>query len=149
MVQNEKLTETIEKFSRLIAILEDKVMDQPEFKSITMRQFYYLDVIRTMEYPTITKITKLLNITKPTATIAINKLEDQGFLKKVQSKTDGRIFYIELTAKGKKINEAHDRSHATIVKRLIATLSDKDTKELTRILNQILHSLSTDGNSAL
>jgi len=149
MIDNEKLTETIEKFSRLIAILEDQVMEQPEFKSITMRQFYYLDMIRSLENPTITKITKRLNITKPTATIAINKLEDQGFLKKVQSKTDGRIFYIELTTKGKKINEAHDRSHATIVKGLVAALSEKDTKELTRILNQIVNSLDANGNTAL
>ena len=147
-MQNEKLIELIGKFSRLIAILEDQVMDQPEFKSITMRQFYYLDVIRTLENPTITKITKLLNITKPTATIAINKLVDQGFLKKVQSKSDGRIFFIELTSKGKKINEAHDRSHATIVKRLVAALSGKDTKELTRILNQIINSLDVNGNAA-
>jgi DNA-binding MarR family transcriptional regulator len=149
MIDNEKLTETIGKFSRMISILEDQVMEQPEFKSITMRQFYYLDVIRTLENPTITKITELLNITKPTATIAINKLEDQGFLKKVQSKTDGRIFYIELSTKGKRINEAHDSGHATIVKRLVAALSEKDTKDLIRILNQILNSLDVNGHAAL
>jgi len=149
MVEREKLIEVIEKFSRLIAILEDQVMDQPEFKNITLRQFYYLDIIRTLENPTITKITKHLSITKPTATIAINKLAAQGFVKKVQSKIDGRIYYIELTAKGNKLNEAHDRSHETIVQRLIAVLSEKDTIELTRLLNKILHFFNANDLAAL
>jgi DNA-binding MarR family transcriptional regulator len=149
MVQNKKLKEAIAQFSRLIAILEDQVLDQPEFKNITLRQFFYLDIIRNLDDPTITKITEHLNITKPTATIAINKLEAQGFIKKLQSKTDGRIYHINLTTKGKKINEAHDRSHEMIVKSLVAALSDKDILELTRLLNQILYSFNANDNSRL
>ena len=146
MIQTDQLTEIIEKFSRLIAILEDQVMDQPEFKSITMRQFYYLDIIRTLESPTVTEITHQLNITKPTATIAINKLEEMELVKKTQSENDRRIFYIELTSKGKKINKAHDRCHQTIVKNLVSSLTEKDTMQFTRILSQILHSFNKSGN---
>ena len=43
MIEKEKLTELIEKFSRLVAMLENQVMNRPEFKNITLKQFYYLD----------------------------------------------------------------------------------------------------------
>lgn len=138
MIQKEKLTELIEKFSRIIAMLENQVMNRPEFKEITLKQFYYLDIIRTLKEPTITKITKEFNITKPTATIAVNKLEDQGLIKKVQSKEDGRIFNIELTTKGKKINKAHDKCHEMIVNNLVSSLSEEEIGEFTRILIHLI-----------
>ena len=138
LIQKDKLTELVEKFSRTIALLENQVMNRPEFKEITLKQFYYLDIIRTLKEPTITKITKEFNITKPTATITVNKLADQGLVRKVQSKEDGRIFNIELTTKGKKINKAHDKCHEMIVQNLVSSLSEKDLNEFTRILGDLI-----------
>ena len=149
MIQKDKLTELIGKFSRLVAMLENQVMSRPEFKDITLKQFYYLDFIRTLKDPTITKITKEFNITKPTATITVNKLVDQGLVKKVQSTEDGRIFKIELTAKGNKINAAHDKCHEMIVKNLVVSLSELDIAEFTRILGHLIQVHKSEENLLL
>ena len=70
---------------------------------LTVSQLQYLDTIASLEGATVTAIAERLRVTKPSATVAVNRLINLGYLRKIPSSEDGRVHYLELTAEGGKL----------------------------------------------
>ena len=78
---------------------------------------------------TITDIAQDQNITLPTVTTAIQKLERKGYVTKEKSATDARCVKVVLTQSGRRAEIAHRYFHRQMVKALMADMSDAE-KEL-------------------
>ena len=61
---------------------------------------------------TVSEIADAMNITRPTATVAINKLEKRGYLEKKTGNEDGRTVRVTLTRGG---NESTIFTGCTII----------------------------------
>jgi len=87
---------------------------------VTITEAHMIEAIGTQENgeTTVSEIASVLNVSMPTATVAIKKLESKGFIKKAPCAKDGRRTIISLTAMGKKIEKAHRLFHLRMVKNI-------------------------------
>jgi len=98
---------------------------------VTITEAHMIEAIGSQENEesTVSGIASLLNISMPTATVAIKKLESKGLVTKAPCMKDGRRMIITLTNDGKKIDRVHKLFH----KRMIRNISNQfpeDEKEL-------------------
>jgi MarR family transcriptional regulator, organic hydroperoxide resistance regulator len=74
---------------------------------------------------------------KSTVTSLINKLIEIGYIKKTQDTGDKRVYYISLTAKGKKLQPVFDEISRNISSKFIKDLNIDEQESLVRILEKI------------
>jgi DNA-binding MarR family transcriptional regulator len=86
----------------------------------------------------ISELAKGLNITRPSATVAVNKLEKKGYLRKVDCQEDGRVVRVFLTPEGRKIDSYHKYYHKNMVKEI----SEKFSLEEKNCLLQGIYKLN-------
>lgn len=136
-----ELIELIEKFTRILNIVEEVSLELDDLKDLTVRQFYYLDVISRLRHPTVSSLSEQIGVSKPTVTIALNSLLSQGYVKKIQSEIDKRVFMIQLTNRGEKVCQAHDNGHKIIVEKLFQSLTIDELNQFKAILQKLILSL--------
>ena len=79
---------------------------------------------------TISAIAENMGITLPSVTIAINKLAEKGYVKKVKSGSDGRRVFVVLTEQGKRMEDAHRYFHERMVRNLSSDLDEEEKNVL-------------------
>ena len=86
---------------------------------------------------TLSELASALRIARPSATVAVNKLEKKGYLTKQNSETDGRVIRIFLTHQGKVIDNYHRFYHRKMVNELSANFSQEEKECLIRALKKL------------
>lgn len=133
------LAELIERLSQSMQDHEDSVIRKSEFANLTLTQIHYLDAIRHFENPpTISQLADSLDITKPTATNTIDRLENEGYVRKVPSADDRRVWYVHLTTKGLRISDLHDQIHQGYAENFEKSLNKQELDELVVLLNKVI-----------
>ena len=135
------LAEIIERLSESMQDHEIRVTRQSEFANLSVTQIHYLDSIRHLGNPAIGALAQHLNVTKPTATVAIEKLEQNGYVTKVPSSEDRRVSYVHLTDKGLKISDLHDEIHQGYAQKFEKALDKDELKQLVNLLNKVISHL--------
>ena len=97
------LVNVVEKISSMMGEFEDKALNSDELSDLTVKQLYYLDMVKKLSNPTFTDLSEEIGVTKPTVTTAINKLIKQGYIKKIQSVEDRRFYNLLLTVAGERV----------------------------------------------
>jgi DNA-binding MarR family transcriptional regulator len=89
--------------------------------------------------PSMSELARFLRVSKPTATVLIENLAKEGFVKRLPDSADRRRILISLSQKGRRFlnSLAHKRTRA--FENLFSGLSARDQKELVRILSIIIH----------
>jgi DNA-binding MarR family transcriptional regulator len=134
-----------EKFSTLVNLLWEEcirnlnsTLTEEEVNRFSNNDYYYLLVIQSLQKPNFSQIADKLSLTKPAVSAIIRKLMHMNLVEKLQSTEDKRIFYVELTAKGRCIlhgdeavyrwvtdtikDIAADEKEIMIIERIISTL---------------------------
>ena len=106
---------------------------------VTITEAHIIEAIGTQENEeaTVSGIASLLNISMPTVTVAVKKLESKGFIRKVPCATDGRRTIISLTDMGKKIERAHRLFHIRMVKNISNQFPEDEKDVLFRALTRL------------
>ena len=104
----------------LILKYEESVLKKNLNVPLTITETHIIEAIgkQSDEDATVSGIASYLQITKPTATVAIKKLEKKGFIEKIPCEKDGRRTIISLTDLGKRIERAHYLFHERMVKNI-------------------------------
>ncbi len=76
-------------------------------------------------------------LTSGSMTAAVNRLRKRGFVRRVQDETDGRLFHVHLTGRGRKVIEQAYRRHAQNLEKIVAVLTPTERAELARLLKKI------------
>ncbi len=133
------LAELIERLSKSMQDHEDSVTQESVFSSLSVIQIHYLDAIRHLKTPpTISELAEILKVTKPTVTNALERLEQEGYLRKVPSSEDRRVWHVHLTTKGLKISELHDQIHQGYAKYFENSLDSDELDQLVTLLNKVI-----------
>lgn len=135
---NTALKEAIEQLLSLKGECTFKLIDDLEAEQLTMNQLNYLNLVKRLKATTISELSDTLNVSKPTVTESIKKLERGGYITKHRCTVDARIYYIELTERGSKLANLEKLS----VIRLVDLISEKLTKEEVEHLVQALSGIS-------
>lgn len=132
------LAEIIERLSLSMHVHETSVTARSEFAKLSVTQIHYLDAIRHLNTPTISELAKYQKVAKPTATIALEKLERDGYITKVASATDRRVTHVHLTQKGLRISDLHDKVHSGYAENFEKSLNAHELKALVLLLNKVV-----------
>ena len=86
-------------------------------------------------------------ITLPSVTVAVKKLEKKGFVKKLRSAEDARVVRVTLTRAGRRADAAHRYFHEQMVRSLLREVSDAQVPMLLgalKNLNQFVHAKAAE-----
>lgn len=105
---------------------------------LTISQFQYIDAIHHLKNPTITEIAKKLAIAKASVSAGVNKLIVQGYVTKIQSSQDKRIFHLSLSKQGQQLVDAKYSALKEYGDFITAALSEDEVKQLKAILTKLV-----------
>ena len=89
-----------------------------------MSETHVIDAVDKSEFPSMTNVAKILNITVGTLTTAVKKIIEKGFLVKERSKKDQRVYYLKLTEKGYEALKIHEQFHYELAELYKAAIPD-------------------------
>ncbi len=108
--------------------------DSKPSEGLTVNELHLIECIRLNttggKGPAISTIASALDITRPSATVAVNKLAKKKIVAKTDSTEDGRSVRVKLTAKGEKALEVHSAFQERFTEELKAELGEDGYDEL-------------------
>ena len=84
------------------------------------------------------ELAKKMGVTTGTLTVMIDRLEQQGLLKRTPHETDRRSYLIALTEKGQVLFAEHHQYHLQLIEEITATLSPGEQTLFGAVLEKIL-----------
>lgn len=76
----------------------------------------------------------------------VAKLEESGLIRRQPSKSDSRVNQATITASGKKLTDALDKTRQRLADQLLKNWKEQDLKDLSRLMRQFVNDL-TDWNN--
>lgn len=92
---------------------------------------------RRGEGVTMSELSRMLLVSNGNATTVVDRLENDGLVRRTPSETDRRTVFVALTAEGLRQFEVLATQHEAEVSRLFANLSEADLDVLTDILKRM------------
>ena len=110
-------------------------------KGVSFAQLYILRQVEKNPSITVKEIAKSSHITTAAISQTINKLIEDKFISRQQSKEDRRFYFLKITEKGEKILEENGRFREDMLKRLFSSLNDNELEGLISALRKIREGL--------
>jgi DNA-binding MarR family transcriptional regulator len=104
---------------------------------MTVKQIAYLKVINEQGDVTFSRLAEITKNSKPTITEMVNKFVRMECVYREPSRDDGRILYIRLTDKGRKIAKAEEDALRRVIERMIDSLDEHELDLLIGILQKV------------
>lgn len=111
---------------------------------LSISEFHILECIGKNVNCTVGDIARLLSVTLPTVTVAVNKLEKKGCVIKSKNEKDGRIVNITLTKFGRCMNSAHRYFHESMVREVCKEMNQQEIDALINCLEKLNRFLKKD-----
>lgn len=104
---------------------------------LQVNQLHYLQVINRTVGLTFSQFAEILNVSKPSVTEIVNKLIKVDCVRKVRCQKDGRMYYIELTEKGKNISQVHNLAEQKLVDIVLRNLDDSEIETFVLLVRKL------------
>lgn len=104
-------------------------------EALTTSEVFSMEVIYSLGRPTVNQFAKYLHLTSPNAAYKVNHLVQKGYLKKTQSQTDKRVYYLEPTEKYYSYYAINHSNVDRIFDGLAEHLTDEEWVVFEKILN--------------
>ena len=114
--------------------------------SLTTTEVYCVEIIFNLEKPTIQEFANFIGISAPNATYKVNSLIKKGYVKKVQSETDKREFYLDVTEKYYRYYNINEKYLDIVEERLKKTLTKEEFEMFNNTLKKIYWELMPEVN---
>ncbi|MBQ9062059.1 MAG: MarR family transcriptional regulator [Eubacterium sp.] len=106
-------------------------------EALTTSEVFSMEVIYSLGRPTVNQFARYLHLTSPNAAYKVNHLVQKGYLRKTQSQTDKRVYYLEPTEKYYSYYAINHSNVEQMFNRLSEELSDEEWTVFERILEII------------
>lgn len=121
--------------------LEEKLKQESDLKNLTLRQMNCIELVQELENPTLSELTEKLQITKPSTSVMLERLEEHGYVRRVKSDNDKRAAHVHLTGKGDAAAHLHVDLHKKFAQLLTNELTESERDILIVLLNKAIKSL--------
>lgn len=101
-----------------------------ELKELTPREIGIIGLTYDKPDIILREICDFLNVPKSSMTSMIDRLEKRDYVKRVISNRDRRSFGVELTDKGRKVQNQHEQYEKMILKKVINSLDTDGEREI-------------------
>ena len=85
---------------------------------------------------------KFLLVSKPNITFLVDRLVEDGLVKRVPDESDRRVIYVHLTDKGKQFVQSKKEQALAMIAEKLSTLDDLDLNDLGKSLDRVIAVLS-------
>lgn len=139
-ITKEMLNQVLVKIFNTILFNEETYVKEHLGDKITLRNMHVLDAVYVANEEgnsSMSNISNKLGITAGTLTIALKRLEKDGYITKTQSTKDKRVYNIKLTSEGVKILKVHSSYHKKMIDTITSNLSIKEEANLIDLLSKI------------
>lgn len=112
--------------------LEEETLRSMSGDKLSISELHTLEAIHREPEKgrTITDIAQDLSITLPTVTVAINRLQQKGYVRKHKGKEDGRTVRVLLTEEGRRAEAAHRYFHRRMVQAVAREIPSEEREVL-------------------
>lgn len=107
---------------------------------ISVKEVHLIEAIYKAEVAgdtTLGNISKILGVSQGTLSVAVTALENKGFVRRVQRKSDRRSYSLVCTEQGEKINALHVKFHENMIADVVKHLNVTQTEILTKSLKRL------------
>ncbi len=102
--------------------------------SLTAVETFCVEAIHVLNLPTINQFANFTQISAPNAAYKINSLVKKGYIRKINSKTDKREYYLEVTDKFFDYYEMNYDYVKVVINRMRERFPEEDIKKLEEML---------------
>ena len=118
--------------------------------SLTTVETFCMEIIYSINNPTVNEFAKAANISSPNAAYKVNNLIKKGYIRKVQSEVDKREFHLEVTEKYLEYYNITASYIDKVMERVQERLEPEEIQVLEKVLNVMSDELMPEidlGNS--
>ncbi len=120
----------------------DSLKESKSCSDLTVNELNLIECIRSLSKgtsgPTISAIAKELDITRPSTTVAVNKLVSKKMVTKSDCASDGRSVRVKLSAKGEKAYAAHHAYQGALLKEARERFTEKEFREISDSITKLM-----------
>ncbi|MDP8298831.1 MAG: MarR family transcriptional regulator [Candidatus Tantalella remota] len=109
--------------------------------NLSVSHIIVLDMLLVAGSASMSDIAKVMNLSMASATGIIDKMIEQGFVKRERSTEDRRVVKVSLLKKGKDISGRVNESRVTMTNDLYSVLTDAERDEYLRLLRKVYDSI--------
>jgi DNA-binding MarR family transcriptional regulator len=135
--KNEHLLMIMENLIRIRDECSGEIFSECGLSDLTVKQVSYLKTIDENGEVTFSRLAEITRNSKPTITEMINKFVRKECVYRQRCPDDGRILYIHLTEKGKKIAQAEEYALQRVIERMVNSLDEHELDLLIGILQKV------------
>ncbi len=137
MERDEHLLEVFEHLLRMKNECSCTIFSECGLADMTVKQIAYLKVIDEQGDVTFSRLAEITKNSKPTITEMINRFVRMECVYREPCPKDGRILYIRLTDKGKKVATAEHDALRRVIERVVDSLDEQEQELLLEILKKV------------
>ncbi len=135
----ERVNTVIEDFTKLFYETESLALKQG-IKCLTTTELHVIEAIGNYSL-SMNNLSDKLGITMGTATVAINKLSNKGFITRKRSDNDRRKVFVSLSKKGEDALTYHNNFHKMIISSITKNIETENLEIFTTVFTTILENL--------
>ena len=139
-VSIQRVNDVLEEYYKLFYKTEDMALKRG-IKALTHTELHIIESVGQDTQLTMNELADKIGITMGTATVAISKLSDKGYIDRARSTTDRRKVFVSLTKKGVDALTYHNNYHKMIMASITESIADKDLEQFVKTFEVILESL--------
>lgn len=129
-----------EVFPQIMVLMGPKIYGESD---VTAQQFRVLRIIGHGPV-TVGEISNHVNSKISAAARLLRRMETKGWIKKKQDDNDRRVFWLELTAGGRKLMESLESRRDRVFKEMFDRLTEKEQETIVKGINLIVKSLAEE-----
>lgn len=130
LIENKNSSETIEKFGKLVDQIADwlykaeiEEIQKSGLSELTYSELHTLKIIGSIKDVKLFEIADKVEVSRPSMSATVDKLEKKGFVYRDKNITDRRAIIVRLTEKGANANREHELFHHRMAEALIGKLN--------------------------
>ncbi len=130
-------------FTKLDSIYEDvynRILAQTTIK-ISIAEIKIIKILNDLSEVNFEMLTRYTVLSYSTVSLQVKALEARGFITKVKSREDGRVTYLELTDKGKEINDFYENKKGEIIVEYLKDFTNEDINFLISTFKKLFTAL--------
>ena len=107
---------------------------------------HYLDCMQELEEKgkqvRISDLSKFLNIPRPGVTRTVKEMEAKGYLQKIASPDDGRVTFLTVTEKGRKLHQKYDEEYFSDLLPYFDSISEEEAETMIATIEKFYQIMS-------
>ena len=133
------MNENLEKIERFASKIWRTQSKEDPIGQLSFNEYDYLKVIEAAKEPIrLTDLAEEMQVTKPSATTMVQRLERKGLVERRPSPEDARSKLVVLTAKAETGLEEESKIYQVMANTLESQLSEQEIEQLNLLLNKAL-----------